>query len=110
LSEGNEPKGYQLGQEWFFYLLRCRDNSLYAGITNDLESRLREHNRGTGAKYTHGRSPVTLVYSEKCDNISVARKREAQIKRWPKVKKENLIKSLSRAKSKDSLAMGIIVK
>ena len=81
-------------REWFFYILRCRDGSLYSGITTDLEARLRAHNRGTGAKYTSGRRPVTLVYSEKCDNASEARKREAEIKGWAKTKKENLVKGL----------------
>ena len=79
-------------QEWFFYIIRCRDNSLYSGITNNLEQRLREHNRGGGAKYTLARRPVILVHSERYDNVSEARKREEQVKRWSKVKKEQLIK------------------
>ena len=82
-------------QEWFFYIVRCRDDSLYSGITIDLESRLREHNKGTGAKYTSARRPVTLVYCEKCDNVSKARKRENQIKAWSKTKKERLIAGLA---------------
>ena len=81
-------------KEWFFYIVKCRDGSLYSGITNDLEARLREHNKGTGAKYTSGRRPVILVYSEKCINVSEARKREAHIKSWPRLKKEQLIKKL----------------
>ncbi|GEM_PF-290025 len=79
---------------WFFYILRCRDDSLYSGITTDLEGRLKEHNKGKGAKYTSGRRPVTLVYSERCGTVSEARKREAQVKRWPRKKKEQLIKKL----------------
>ena len=78
-------------QEWFFYIVRCRDDSLYSGITVDLEGRLREHNEGTGAKYTSGRRPVVLVYYERYGNVSEARRREEQIKRWPKAKKERLI-------------------
>ncbi len=78
-------------KEWFFYIARCRDDSLYSGITIDLEGRLREHNKGTGAKYTSGRRPVTLVYSEKQANVSEARKREARVKSWPRNKKEQLI-------------------
>ena len=88
-----------MDQEWFFYILRCRDNSLYSGITNNLEARLQEHNRGTGAKYTYIRRPVVLVYSEKYNNVSEARKREEQIKGWSKVKKENLIKGFPRLRS-----------
>ena len=83
-------------QEWFFYIVRCRDDSLYSGITNDLEGRLSEHNRGTGAKYTFSRRPVTLVYSEKYFNVSEARKREVQIKGWSRNKKDQLIKGFPR--------------
>jgi putative endonuclease len=85
------------GREWSFYMVGCRDDSLYSGITNDLEARLKEHNRGTGAKYTLGRRPVTLVYSERCSSVSEARKREAQVKKWPKTKKEQLAKGVSEA-------------
>ena len=78
-------------QQWFFYIVRCRDGSLYSGITNDIEHRIKEHNRGDGAKYTFSRRPVKLVYSEKCDNISEARKREMQVKGWTRIKKERLV-------------------
>jgi putative endonuclease len=86
-------------QEWFFYIVRCKDNSLYSGITNDLDDRVREHNQGTGARYTLARRPVTLVYSEKYSNSTEARKREGQIKGWSKVKKELLIKGFPRLHS-----------
>jgi putative endonuclease len=88
-----------VNQEWFFYIVRCRDGSLYSGITNDLEHRINEHNRGAGAKYTRGRRPVKLVYSEKHGNVSEAKKRESQIKRWPKAKKEQLIAGFTRLRS-----------
>ncbi len=81
-----------MDQEWFFYIVRCRDDSLYSGITVDLEGRLKAHNGGTGAKYTSGRRPVTMVYSERYNNVSEVRKREAQVKGSPKNKKEQLIK------------------
>ena len=81
-----------MDKEWFFYIVRCRDNSLYSGIAIDLEDRIKEHNRGTGAKYTLTRRPVTLVYSERCVNVSEARKREAEIKGWSRIKKERLLK------------------
>ena len=80
-----------MNNEWYFYIVRCTDNSLYSGITNDLTQRVKKHNSGKGAKYTAIRNPVSLVYSEKYDNISLARKREEQIKKWSKVKKEELI-------------------
>jgi putative endonuclease len=88
------PDAYETIQPsspWFFYLVRCRDNSLYAGVTTDLDRRLKEHNIGTGARYTCGRRPVVLIYNEKFDNASRAKTREAQVKGWPKVKKERLV-------------------
>ena len=86
-------------QEWYFYIVRCRDNSLYSGITNNIEHRIKEHNKGTGAKYTLGRRPVNLIYKEKYANISEARKRESQIKGWPRIKKERLILGFPRLRS-----------
>ena len=78
-------------KDWFFYILRCSDDSLYAGITDDIDKRLKAHNSGKGAKYTASHRPVSLVYFEKRIDISDARKREAQIKNWSKAKKEALI-------------------
>lgn len=73
--------------DWFCYLLRCADDTLYCGITNDLEKRLVAHNTGEGAKYTRGRTPVTLLYRESCTDKSAALKRERQIKRLPRAQK-----------------------
>ena len=95
LSEYNEAKGHM----WYFYIARCKDNSLYSGITNDLVKRIVNHNKGKGAKYTFARRPAFLVYSEKHKNISSARKREEQIKRWSKIKKEKLIMGFPRLRS-----------
>ncbi|MBP6883422.1 MAG: GIY-YIG nuclease family protein [Microgenomates group bacterium] len=80
---------------YYFYILRCSDNSLYSGITNNLDKRLKEHNSiGTrGAKYTRAKKPVTLVYSEKHISKSSALKREAGVKKWTKLQKEKLIVS-----------------
>ncbi len=86
-------------QEWFFYIVKCRDGSLYSGITNDIEHRVKEHNRGDGAKYTFSRRPVYLVYSEKYDNVCGARKRETQVKGWSRIKKEQLIVGFPRLRS-----------
>ena len=74
----------------FFYLARCSDGSLYAGTCIDLAERERKHNEGKGAKYTRSRLPVKFVYSEAFDSLSAARRREAEVKRWPKAKKELL--------------------
>jgi putative endonuclease len=66
---------------WVCYLLRCADDTFYCGITNDMQKRLAAHNAGEGAKYTRGRLPVQVVYSENCTDKSAALKRELQIKR-----------------------------
>ena len=78
---------------YYFYILRCSDNSLYSGITKDLTKRLKEHNsaQGRGAKYTRSKRPVIMVYSEKMSSKGVALKKEAEVKKWPKAKKEKFI-------------------
>ena len=78
---------------YFFYILRCSDNSLYCGQTNDLEKRISEHNsdKALAAKYTRSRQPVTLVYFEKFKTLHLAAKREYEVKQWPKAKKEALV-------------------
>jgi putative endonuclease len=75
---------------WYLYLLRCADGSIYTGISNDVDARVREHNQGKGAKYTAQRRPVFLIYQEQHPDQSSVRRREEQIKRWGKKKKENL--------------------
>ena len=79
---------------WYVYLLRCADGTLYAGSTNDLTARERKHNEGRGAKYTAGRRPVRLVYSEPHDSRSAAQVREAEVKRWTRARKEALVRSV----------------
>jgi putative endonuclease len=78
---------------WVCYLLQCKDGTLYCGITRDLEKRLAAHNAGEGAKYTRGRRPVRLVYSESCADKSAALKREIEIKRLPRAAKLALVAS-----------------
>ncbi len=65
---------------WTCYLVQCADNTLYCGVTNNLEKRLAVHNAGEGAKYTRGRTPVRLMYSEACPDKSAALKREREVK------------------------------
>jgi putative endonuclease len=79
---------------YFVYIVRCADGTLYTGCTNDLEARVRAHNLGRGAKYTAGRRPVRLVYSEPWESRSDAQRREAQIKRLTRAEKKALIVSL----------------
>lgn len=77
---------------YFTYIVRCADNSLYTGITTDLVRRVNEHNTSPkGAKYTRGRRPVVLQYSETYNDRSSAMSREYQIKQLSKSQKEELI-------------------
>lgn len=75
---------------WTVYVVRCRDGSLYTGITTDAERRLAEHNRGLGAVYTRSRLPVELVYRESVGNRSQALRREYAIKQLTRPDKEAL--------------------
>ena len=77
----------------YVYVLRCGDGSLYTGWTNDLEQRLAAHQSGKGAKYTKGRLPVEMVYSEELEDKSAALKRENELKKLKKAEKELLIKT-----------------
>lgn len=76
---------------WYVYMLRCRDNSLYTGYTDDVKRREAVHNSGKGAKYTKSRLPVKLVYFEQYEDRSQAMKREFAIKQLTKVQKEQLV-------------------
>ena len=75
----------------FTYILRCADDTLYVGHTEDLASRERTHNDGTGAKYTAARRPVRMVYAEEHPSVQSAIARERQLKLWSNKKKEALI-------------------
>ena len=78
-------------KKWYLYILRCGDGSLYTGITTDVESRLAQHRSGKGAKYTRGRGPLEVVYTEECEDHSAALKRELAVKALPREEKEKLI-------------------
>jgi putative endonuclease len=83
---------------WAVYILRCADDSLYTGITTDLERRVSEHNGnspGAGARFTRSRQPVTLVYSETASNRSEASKREMAIKALSREQKLALLNHAS---------------
>ncbi len=77
----------------FLYLARCADKTIYTGYTTNLKDREYKHNSGQGSKYTKYRRPVEIVYWEQFDTKIEAMKREAQIKCWSKIQKENLIKN-----------------
>jgi|TARA_B110000881_G_scaffold218942_1_gene239577 putative endonuclease len=72
-------------------MLECSDNSIYTGITNNLENRLKKHQSGDGAKYLRGRLPIKLIYKELFINRSEATKREISIKKMSKKEKKILI-------------------
>ena len=75
----------------YFYLARCSDQSLYAGTCVDPVAREALHNQGKGAKYTRSRLPIKFIHLEKKRTLSAARKREAEVKKWEKEKKEKLV-------------------
>ena len=82
---------------WYLYILRCKDGSLYTGITTDVEKRLEAHQSGKGAKYTRGRGPLALVYKEECGDHSEALKRELEVKALTRAEKLKLIEKNSEA-------------
>ncbi|HEY9072343.1 MAG TPA: GIY-YIG nuclease family protein [Candidatus Ozemobacteraceae bacterium] len=76
---------------WFVYIVRCRDGTLYTGVTTDLDRRVQQHNDGTGARYTRSRRPVRLVHAEPCHNRGDALRRELAIKALSRDEKQLLI-------------------
>lgn len=79
----------------FVYMLRCADDTLYTGWTNDMERRLAQHNCGIASKYTRARLPVKLVYKEELSSRSCALKREYALKQLSRAEKEKLILQFS---------------
>ena len=77
---------------WVLYILRCRDGSLYTGITTDLAKRLKRHNEGKASKYTRSKIPVKLVHKENFSDETSARRREIAIKKLSRQDKLKLIK------------------
>jgi putative endonuclease len=77
---------------WFVYMVQCQDNSLYTGITNNLEKRLEAHNNKRGAKAVLGKLPVKLVFQEEYDKKEIALSRESEIKKLKREEKLKLIK------------------
>lgn len=77
--------------EYFVYMLRCSDGSLYTGWTTDIEQRVMQHNAGKGSKYTRSRLPVACVYSEEFGTKEDAMRREYEIKQLSRTKKSELI-------------------
>jgi len=78
-------------KQWVVYILLCKDETLYTGVTKNMDNRLIQHNSGKGAKYTRGRGPVSLLYKEDMKNQGDALRREMAIKKLNRTKKWQLI-------------------
>ena len=78
-------------EQWTVYILRCKDGTLYTGITKDIKRRVKQHTDGKGSKYTQTRRPVKMVYKENLMGRANALVREAEIKHYSKGKKEQLL-------------------
>ena len=77
----------------YFYILKCKDKSLYCGITKDIKKREAIHNKGVGSKYVRSRGGGKIVYFEKFRTLGKTLKREAEVKKWSRIKKLTLIKA-----------------
>ena len=91
-KKDSKPKAKASGEEWFVYMMRCADGTLYTGITKDLKRRCQQHNAGMASRYTRSRLPVKLVYQESLASQSLALKREAAIKALPRHAKLTLLR------------------
>ena len=77
---------------WFVYMVRCADDTLYTGVTTDIERRLHEHNGSArGARYTRSRRPVTMVWQEESENRAAACRREYEVRHYDRLKKLDLL-------------------
>ena len=92
-ANASESRGSNLNmqQEVFIYILKCLDESYYVGSSTNIEQRIKDHNSGKASNWTRSRRPLKLVYFEKHTSLLSARRRELQIKKWSRVKKEKLI-------------------
>ena len=79
---------------FYFYIVRCKDSTLYCGSTNDTEQRIQRHNSGRGSKYVRAHGGGKIVHQESFKTIGDAMRRETEVKKWPRQKKINLIKGL----------------
>ena len=75
---------------WSVYIAECNDKTLYVGVTKDVEQRISDHNKTNKCRYTRFRKPLILVYKELCSDYGIARKKEAQIKKFSRKKKLEL--------------------
>ena len=92
MLKGMEKKK-PVSETWFLYILRCCGNTLYTGITKDIQRRIKMHQEGKASRYTRTRRPVKLLYQEVCKNRTEALIRECAVKAYPSKKKKALIAS-----------------
>lgn len=81
----------EIMSEWYLYMVRCRDGSLYTGVATDVERRLAQHRAGTGSRYLRGRGPLELVFQRQAGGRSEALRLEARVKRLSRARKEKLL-------------------
>ena len=93
IDASEEGRTVTKSADWVVYILECADQTLYTGITNNLDHRINEHENGTGAKYARGRAPLKLIYSETHSTRSQASKRELEIKSFDRARKLKLASS-----------------
>lgn len=86
-----ESRGKTPMTKYYFYIARCQDNSLYIGYTADINKRIERHNKGQGSQWIKQHGPAQIIYKEEYKTRIEAMKREIQIKKWSRIKKENLI-------------------
>ncbi|MDP3741176.1 MAG: GIY-YIG nuclease family protein [bacterium] len=80
--------------KYYFYIVRCQDDTLYCGSTNNTENRIKLHNSGHGSIYVRTHGGGQMVHRENYKTLTEAMRREIQVKKWSRQKKENLIKGL----------------
>jgi len=83
--------GEDTGVSWFVYVARCADDTLYCGVTNDLEARLAAHNAGKGARYTRTRTPIEFVVVRRCTTKGRALQLEYRVKQLTRTQKQELV-------------------
>ena len=93
----------ELDQGWFLYILRCSTDTLYTGVTKDLQHRLKMHNDGKASRYTRVRRPVQLIYYEDCASRAQALVRECKVKALSRKEKEKLVKSGTKSLMKGTI-------
>ena len=100
MQEKEKKSRKKRGEKWFLYMLKCSDNSLYTGVTKDMERRFKMHSEGKAARYTRTRRPLEIVYRETCKTRTEALVRECFVKALPRIKKLELAKQMSRSVTK----------